>query len=238
MIAIRDARRTANAAVSLVSRERIRPGSNGDFSASLFDAGTKGYVIELFFQLTFSFIDGPAASFSRGDERWTEAQKSTFVEAWRREVVRAWSAPQAGTLSDGRTVAVEFAFLIAVDVCLSSHFDIRVEKIPPGDFRQSSVRRRSVGWDVLLDSEDLTPRLAGQLPAVHEFGHMLGLPDEYKKSSPDEADRLSVMHGGASVRRRHYAEVLRWAESKRAAASAPASSSPASPPSARQGRSR
>ncbi len=57
--------------------------------------------------------------------------------------------------------------------------------ITAGSFRASYVAYKK--GQVTLDSEDLVPVNKGaktpQRGAVHEFGHMLGLDDEYIKGS-------------------------------------------------------
>lgn len=65
------------------------------------------------------------------------------------------------------------------------HWEIEVEKVT-GKPIVSTVSRHEN--NASLDSGDVsfrlkTPRI-GQVPAVHEFGHMLGNPDEYKSRSP------------------------------------------------------
>ena len=66
-----------------------------------------------------------------------------------------------------------------------------------------------------LDSNDLTPKATGQIAEVHEFGHMIGLPDEYHATSAQYGDSRSAMHAGTVVRNRHYSDFVTWADANR-----------------------
>ena len=91
------------------------------------------------------------------------------------------------------------------------HWEITVKKIKAGGFSTSYVVPSK--GSVTLDSEDLTPvtKAIGfkQRGAVHEFGHMLGLLDEYKKS-PHISDKASVMHSSEVIRARHDSTIIKW----------------------------
>jgi len=60
------------------------------------------------------------------------------------------------------------------------------------------------------------PKGGGQMQrgAVHEFGHMLGLDDEYPAASPYTADKPAVMNSGEQVRPRYDDTLLPWTERK------------------------
>lgn len=53
-----------------------------------------------------------------------------------------------------------------------------------------------------------------QRGAVHEFGHMLGLSDEYFKSSKFSKDYKSVMNSGEKVYSRHDMPYMKWLNAK------------------------
>jgi len=93
------------------------------------------------------------------------------------------------------------------------HWEVTVKKIPRGGWSGSWVRDGSVN-EVLLDSEDLTlvKKNAGQRQrgAVHEFGHMLGLDDEYPTGSLHASDVTSIMHNGERIAGRHDAAFKTW----------------------------
>jgi hypothetical protein len=68
--------------------------------------------------------------------------------------------------------------------------------------------------NVTLDSEDLNAATKGrgqnQRGAVHEFGHMLGLDDEYQSTSAHKADYPSILNRGETVNARHDDPPRTW----------------------------
>lgn len=92
----------------------------------------------------------------------------------------------------------------------SEHWEIHVKKVDK--FTVSSVN--PITGIVNLDSNDFNyvPKKGGGLQrgAVHEFGHMLGLADEYKVGTPYTNDINSIMNSGESVRNRHNAVYTKW----------------------------
>ncbi|PKH49303.1 hypothetical protein CXF68_00750 [Tenacibaculum sp. Bg11-29] len=116
-------------------------------------------------------------------------------------------------LSSGEKVYLDFRFLSSFDeLNIGEHWEIYVLKIKRGEFEQSFVN--SYFGRVQLDSEDLTPSLKSvdiyQRGAVHEFGHMLGLDDEYITSSKHIDDLNSIMNSGEVTRIRHDSSCLKW----------------------------
>lgn len=134
-------------------------------------------------------------------------------------------------------VNVTFNFLLQEAGWMWDHFEIDVHKVPEGDAHQHSSHvgnyptfSNAIGADAdsEISSSDLTPRnmqgristknsKPGMIAAVHEFGHMIGLPDEYKEAnngSPHVHDLDSIMNRGAVIRPRHYTLLLSWAKSK------------------------
>ncbi|MCI0562648.1 MAG: hypothetical protein MN733_29565, partial [Nitrososphaera sp.] len=95
-----------------------------------------------------------------------------------------------------------------------SDYDATVSKIPKGAFEESETRTLTGG--ATLDTEDVVPTdkgaSVGQRGAVHEFGHMLGLGDEYgdwTRLRGDNGDTESIMNKGESLRDRHCAEIAK-----------------------------
>lgn len=131
------------------------------------------------------------------------------MKNWESEIQKAWGDRTLITLSKVNKVTLNFEFQIQEGGWMFDHWEITVIKIKPGSFRTSYVVP-SAG-NVMLDSEDLTPvsKAAGytQRGAVHEFGHMLGLEDEYRASSPHSADIPSVMHSSETLRLRHDSQI-------------------------------
>ena len=95
----------------------------------------------------------------------------------------------------------------------SENYNINVLRIPEGDFHRSSVGPGNVSH---LDSEDnrAVPKGASmdQVGTAHEFGHMIGLPDEYHAGHAHESDTDSIMNSGMEVRERHLDLVEDWVE--------------------------
>lgn len=68
-----------------------------------------------------------------------------------------------------------------------------------------------------LDDKDLNlvaKRYDSQRPAIHEFGHMLGLDDEYIKGSIWIKDKNSVMNNGEVIKGRHLTYFYIWLNKK------------------------
>jgi hypothetical protein len=66
-----------------------------------------------------------------------------------------------------------------------------------------------------LDEDDLTPTDHGagsQIPAVHEFGHLLGLGHPGKRDAPDEytKDAPSLMGLGMELRPSYFQKWCDW----------------------------
>jgi hypothetical protein len=173
--------------------------------------------------LQFQFRSGSGGS-------WTQAEKNAFAHSFVDSVVAVWNEKfRITTTSDIpvtalRDVGVAFEFPYYIDgTHLDDDFELAVEKIPSGEFSTSCVNYR-VG-NSSLDSEDVVAVNKGgsmkQRGSVHEFGHMLGLRDEYpsaKENMNHTGDKDSVMHSGEIVRERHYAPFAGWLTEKMAVA--------------------
>lgn len=213
---IRDPRVVVSSKDRVCASETLETGRNGYFDARLIRKDGGDYIMEIYMKVQFDWVDGDASKFaSAADARWTEAEKKTFMTDWHTAVRGFWSGGSAGTLSNGRQVRVVLALEVQDGGFMWDHFEVEVTKIPSTDFKTSSVSHHVFGPDVRLDSNDLAPKPSGQIAAVHEFGHMLGLPDEYHSTSAHSADNGSIMHGGTTARPRHFAEFLKWAEKKK-----------------------
>lgn len=210
--------RAASAGIGVVvaSGRGLAPGRNGHFDLALVRKRDGNYLIEAYMDLQFFFYDGSAGlSWPAGaSPRWTLVEKEHFMREWHRLVRAAWCRPSIGALRNGKAAGISFAFRIQLDGFMWDHFEIGVTKVPPGHFRTSSVRRAVFADDVTLDSNDIRPKTSGQYAVVHEFGHMIGLPDEYKSSSPHAHDHGSIMHGGTTVRSRQFQYFLSWADAR------------------------
>ena len=111
------------------------------------------------------------------------------------------------------SIPLEFRFKTKIGGFMWDHWELTVTKIKPGDFKTSSVTN-GIWNNSTLDSEDvvLTPKGHGkkQRGTVHEFGHMLGLADEYKDSSAHKTDYASVMNRGEVIYPRHRKKFADW----------------------------
>lgn len=174
--------------------------------------------------LQFQFNSGSGGS-------WTQGEKDAFAHGFVNAVVSVWSEKfRITTTSDVpvealRDVGVVFNLSYYIDGWhLDDDFELSVEKIPSGGSNVSCVRY-NIG-NSSLDSEDLTAvqKVGGRMlqrGAVHEFGHMLGLRDEYAAANDNMnhvGDVNSVMNVGEIVRERHYAPFAGWLTEKFATA--------------------
>ncbi len=167
------------------------------------------YRLVVFMKLQFFFENS-------GTHKWTTAGKTAFVNKWRTAVKSKWGNRVIKNLSGGKKVDLDFRFKTQIDGWMLDHWEITVKKIRPGGFSQSYV---NPGWgNVSLDSEDLTLVRKGhgqrQRGVVHEFGHMLGINDEYLKSSPHKTDYRSIMNRGETILNRHNAPYIKWLDKK------------------------
>ncbi|MCH5599240.1 hypothetical protein [Niabella ginsengisoli] len=118
-------------------------------------------------------------------------------------------------LSSGLNVVLELRFKTQVEgFWLQDHWEISVIKTQK--FARSYVNTFS--GNSQLDDKDViaTPKNFGltQRGVVHEFGHMIGLKDEYEKQSAWYKDKTSIMNNGEVVKQRHLRHFSNWVSSK------------------------
>jgi len=166
------------------------------------------YELLCFMKLQFFFNDGSGGS-------WAKEEKKKFMNDWETAVKTAWGGRIVKTLPvSKKQVLLRFAFSLQEGGWMFDHWEITVTKIKAGTFRTSYVQP-SLG-NVTLDSEDLTPVNKGgdggcmQRGAVHEFGHMLGLDDEYNTPLAAGASNTSMMHSCEIVNQTHTAPFMKW----------------------------
>lgn len=201
-------------------------------------------------RVAFEFVSGPVSerlsSILRGADPaefvWSREDRINFRRTFIAQVHEVWSGrhPMRCTRSDSTlNHSPAWADLVAnadvhiVPVDANPHFTVRVQRIPPEEFRTSSVRapRRDASGAptapglVELDSNDVTGvRKSGtsagttQRAGVHEFGHMIGLQDEYagrgrragsttRQGSTVGGDQDRIMAGGEVVQQAHYTSI-------------------------------
>ncbi len=178
---------------------------NDAFDIRLYEISSGDYELEVFMKVQF-FFKGSAL------QKWTGAEKSLFVKNWERDIKKAWGNKNIKTLGSGKHVTLNFDFEIQIGGWMFDHWEVTVTKIKAGSFRTSYVAYTK--GQVALDSEDLVPINKGaktpQRGAVHEFGHMLGLDDEYITGSKHKHDTPSIMHSSEVIRPRHNSTLLKW----------------------------
>jgi hypothetical protein len=159
-------------------------------------------------KLQFFFEDSSGAS-------WTAAERTKFMNDWAVAVKTSWGGRILKTLPvSKKNVFLRFDFSMQEGGWMFDHWEITVTKITPGSFRTSYVQPFT--GNVVLDSEDLTAVTKApssgctQRGAVHEFGHMLGIDDEYLKTSAHAGDTRSIMHSCETISMRHNAGFVKW----------------------------
>lgn len=171
------------------------------------------YTAEIYMKLDFNFIEGADAG---GQPlTWSDEDKQAFIAEYEQAIENVWDGQVVRTLDDGSEVRLDVN-LDSRDALLvtGENWSVNVTRIEEGAFGRSSVSPG--GKSANLDSEDvvLTPKGGGneQTGAAHEFGHMIGLLDEYLAGSPHIEDSDSIMHGGQTVEPRHLATINEWVE--------------------------
>lgn len=205
----------------IASEDSVTAGGHRDaYDLRLYREPDGRVTLEMDMTIEFSFENGA------GGLDWTPEEKQAFMDDYVRQVEASWSG-RTFTTDEGQQVTLEVNLTVREEAGGllggvrdffdgSEHYNINVLRIPEGGFHRSSVGPGNVSH---LDSEDNTPVNKGadtpQVGTVHEFGHMIGLPDEYAEADPGGAhndDTNSIMNSGMQVRERHLDIVETWVE--------------------------
>ena len=171
------------------------------FDLSLYQLPNGHYELVVFMKLQFFFKNNHP-------HFWETHEEDHFIQEWQQSIHDVWGNRNIHTLPSGNDVMLVFDFHIQKGGWMYDHWEISVTKIAADEFRVSFVEP---DWNnVHLDSEDLA-YVGRQRGAIHEFGHMLGLPDEYRNSR-HIVDPKSIMHSGEEIRDRHYGLLADWVE--------------------------
>ncbi len=206
----------------VASEDSVTAGGVRDaYDLKLYREPDGSYTLELNMKIEFDFKTGV------GDDglplEWTEQQKQEFMADYVRTVEEVWDGRKI-TTADGQEVTLDINLDVSEEAGglfgsigdafdSSEHWNIDVTRVPEGGFRQSSVTPGRNTGD--FDSEDVTLTPKGdqmQYGSAHEFGHMIGLPDEYPADSPHTDDDPSVMNRGGEVRDRHLDILEDWVD--------------------------
>ncbi|MEN1956628.1 hypothetical protein [Luteimonas changyuni] len=202
----------------VATEDSVDVGGHRDaYELHLYRESDGSYTLELHMKIEFNFEDGADGL------NWTPEEKQAFMDDYVAEVEKAWSG-RTFTTDDGMDVTLDVKLDVSEqeggfmgrfrDVMdPSENYNINVLRIPDGDFHRSSVGPGNISH---LDSEDNRAVNKGadmpQVGTAHEFGHMIGLPDEYHDGHEHQDDDNSIMNSGMEVRDRHLDLVEDWVE--------------------------
>lgn len=172
------------------------------------------YELRLFMKLQFFFKDD-------GINRWSKSDKQAFIKSWKKRVRQIWDGHTLKTLSNNKQVKLNLSFETQIDGIMFDHWEITVKKVPPGSVFRSFVRPGMKDVTLTENDNGVTVRKVRksgsyqQITSAHEFGHMIGLDDEYGplfggNAGKHNSDYASVMNIGSNVRKRHTVYLLNW----------------------------
>ncbi len=203
--------------------------TNDAYDLTLHQHATDSSIGYLKVNMTLQMMFRSGKNSAGKEHKWDHGSKQSFMKDYKSSIYSVWDNQWDIKLVSGpveiKTVRV-FFYLHLVDREWYAYEHYEVEVYRTDRFRGSWV---SDFWgDSELDSQDTVAVDKGakkvgcsgsgcaikQRGAVHEFGHMLGLRDEYAGANKGNAswltDGTSVMHSGETVRPRHYSIFADW----------------------------
>lgn len=181
------------------------------YDLQLYREADGGYTLEVHMGIDFNFTEGtdPAGG---GALQWTDQEKQAFMADYQASVEQVWDGRAIGKAPDGGEIKLDIK-LDAQETMTGENWNIDVVRAAPGQFVRSYMSP-SQNY-ASLDSNDVlrVDKGAGdgvtQSGAAHEFGHMLGLDDEYTGGAHvDDLD--SIMNAGSTVESRHLQNFSDW----------------------------
>ncbi|MGH1339363.1 MAG: hypothetical protein ACRBFS_24805 [Aureispira sp.] len=190
--------------------------------------------LEVMTKLKFDFIDGTAAKFvgHAGENHiWTDKEKTT----WKNSFIALLEGRWGGKFHFVHPDMPDQNFYVDVEIEEANsgwHFEANVTKIPKGEWKGSAVgyshgTNQPDTLQATLDSGDLEWADKGveekQKGAVHEYGHMIGLDDEYTVDGAIahaamvrsalgtvliEETSNDIMSSGNTIEKQHYITFL------------------------------
>ena len=168
--------------------------------------------------------------------KWDEKEKKKYIIEWVKLVKKIWEDkykifPKKGSCCNSckNGTTVEFSFNTSIDSKNNNvNWTHNVYKSKYDSSNSTNVGRNIVtgaNFSLLVGGSPEPLTDSKQIPAVHEFGHMLGLHDEYKINKNEyrkgyitlkdwNDDKLSIMNEGHEVRPRHYVPFSNWMTKK------------------------
>ncbi|WP_367867096.1 hypothetical protein [Pedobacter sp. WC2423] len=166
------------------------------------------YVLIIYMRIRIIYSDSA--------EPWKFIDKDLFEKDFKEKINRKWGLYGNETLyrlNSKKIISLDFRFSFSRQESYfqNNHWTLSVKKFNKGIWNQSSIT--SSLRTGKLDSNDFDfvkkKKNKQQRGAVHEFGHMLGLDDEYKPGAFVN-DFDSIMNVGEVVRLRHRSVFIQW----------------------------
>lgn len=180
------------------------------YDLQLYREANGDYTLEVHMGIDFDFKEG--ADPSGGALQWTDQEKQAFMADYQKSVEAVWDGRTIRTAPDGGEVKLDIR-LDARESMTGENWNIDVVRAAPGQFVRSYMMP-SQNYASLDSNDVLNVNKGGgdgvtQSGAAHEFGHMLGLEDEYTGGAHvDDLD--SIMNAGSTVESRHLQDFSDW----------------------------